>query len=167
VESGSWASSRFVWPPAIYGSATIISALLASQLPLIFLPQAGMLIARALGFIVTIGGLLLILTAVKLFRRAGTAIEPTAQLLQSQQKAPMITTTATLVSVQIRTGECPLSLPRADANPGQARREAEQRGSSMAPIIREIGVPEWLLWRTSPQRVDAPQKPINRPKPLA
>jgi len=33
--------------------------------------------ARGLGFVIIIGGLLLILAAARLFRRAGTAVEPT------------------------------------------------------------------------------------------
>jgi protein-S-isoprenylcysteine O-methyltransferase Ste14 len=77
VEPAGRASSRFLWPPTIYGIATVVSALLAWLVRLPFVPEAVGSIARDLGFVVIICGALLVVLAGSLFRRAGTPIEPT------------------------------------------------------------------------------------------
>ncbi len=71
------ASSRFVWPPVIYGTATIISLLLAWRVPLIFVPDAALSPFRLIGIAVVILGMLMIVGAARLFRRAGTPVAPT------------------------------------------------------------------------------------------
>ena len=80
----SGASSRFVWPPVIYGTATVTAALLTWFVPLSLLAPAGETVARFAGIVLVLGGILLVLGAVRLFRRAGTPvapIEPTSALV--------------------------------------------------------------------------------------
>jgi protein-S-isoprenylcysteine O-methyltransferase Ste14 len=71
------ASSKFVWPPVIYGTATIVSLLLAWRMPLIFVSDAALFPRRLVGIAVVILGMLMIVGAARLFRRAGTPVAPT------------------------------------------------------------------------------------------
>jgi protein-S-isoprenylcysteine O-methyltransferase Ste14 len=70
------ASSRFVWPPAIYGSALAASALLTWFWPLPELPGAGTVALRLLGLATVVLGLGFVLAAGRLFKRAGTPVAP-------------------------------------------------------------------------------------------
>ncbi len=72
------ASSKFVWPPVIYGSATLISLLLAWRMPLIFVPDAALFPLRFVGIALIVAGMLMVFAAARLFRRAGTPVAPTA-----------------------------------------------------------------------------------------
>jgi protein-S-isoprenylcysteine O-methyltransferase Ste14 len=71
------ASSRFIWPPVIYGSATIIAGLLSWHLAWPFEP-AGLRTAL-LGCGIALGGLggVIALLAELHFKAAGTAVLPT------------------------------------------------------------------------------------------
>ena len=71
------ASSKFVWPPVIYGTAIIVSLLLAWRMPLIFVPDAALFALRLIGIAVVILGMLMIFGAARLFRGAGTPVAPT------------------------------------------------------------------------------------------
>ena len=63
------ASSRFVWPPVIYGTASIISLHLAWRVPLILVPDVALFPFRLVGIAVVILGMLMIVGAARLFRR--------------------------------------------------------------------------------------------------
>jgi protein-S-isoprenylcysteine O-methyltransferase Ste14 len=71
------ASSRFVWPPVIYGVAAIAAALLAWLVPVSLLPAAGETLRHILGIAFVLVGILLALAAKRLFQRAGTPVAPT------------------------------------------------------------------------------------------
>jgi protein-S-isoprenylcysteine O-methyltransferase Ste14 len=77
VVTENGASSRFVWPPAIYGAATLVAALLAWRVPLDFVPDPLRLFARIIGIGLIICGLALDLAAARIFKRAGTPVAPT------------------------------------------------------------------------------------------
>ena len=68
------ASSRFPWPPAIYGSAALLAALMSWLAPLG--PGASGTVLRPLGIVVIVAGFALGLSAIRLFRRAGTPAAP-------------------------------------------------------------------------------------------
>jgi protein-S-isoprenylcysteine O-methyltransferase Ste14 len=71
------ASSRFVWPPAIYATATLIAGLLTWLSPMTFLPAADRLLALGFGIAAIVSGAGLIFAAGRGFRRAGTPVAPT------------------------------------------------------------------------------------------
>jgi len=77
LTSDNRASSRFVWPPTIYGLAAIVSALLTWLVPARFLaaPIAGA--AWVVGIAVIVAALLIVLAAGRLFKRAATPVAPT------------------------------------------------------------------------------------------
>jgi protein-S-isoprenylcysteine O-methyltransferase Ste14 len=71
------ASSRFIWPPTIYGSATLIAGVLAWFAPWPFEPDALRTVALTAGVLVfCIGGAIAIAAEIG-FKRAGTAVLPT------------------------------------------------------------------------------------------
>lgn len=70
------ASSKFVWPPVIYGAAAIAAALLAWLAPVSLLPAAGETLRHILGIALVLAGILLALAAKRLFDRAGTPVAP-------------------------------------------------------------------------------------------
>ena len=70
------ASSKFIWPPVIYGTATLLSALLAWRVPLSFAPEASGIAMKLLGIASIVAGLLIVFGAMRLFKRAGTPVAP-------------------------------------------------------------------------------------------
>lgn len=70
------ASSKFVWPPVIYAVATIAGALLAWLVPLTLLPAGGEGPRHLVGIVIVIAGALVVFSATRLFRRAGTPVAP-------------------------------------------------------------------------------------------
>jgi protein-S-isoprenylcysteine O-methyltransferase Ste14 len=71
------ASSRFPWPPAIYGLAFVAAAILAWVVPLPFLPDAAALPGRVAGVVMIIAAVALAVLAEQQFRRARTPALPT------------------------------------------------------------------------------------------
>jgi protein-S-isoprenylcysteine O-methyltransferase Ste14 len=71
------ASSRFIWPPAIYGSATIVAGLLSWLKPWPFEPYEVRTAALMAGVLVFCLGGASALAAEVSFKRAGTAVLPT------------------------------------------------------------------------------------------
>jgi protein-S-isoprenylcysteine O-methyltransferase Ste14 len=76
------ASSRFLWPPTIYGLAAGLASVLAWLEPLPFLPGpfAGML--RLLGYVIIAAAIALLVSAEREFKRVGTPVRPTAATQQ-------------------------------------------------------------------------------------
>ena len=70
------ASSNFVWPPMIYGTATIFSAVLTWLAPLSFMPKAALVTMGLIGIAVSVAGVLIVFGAAWAFRRAGTPVAP-------------------------------------------------------------------------------------------
>lgn len=70
------ASSRFVWPPTIYGLAAAISALLSWLIPARFLAATASGAATIAGIVVIVTGVLIVAAAGRLFKRAGTPVAP-------------------------------------------------------------------------------------------
>ena len=70
------ASSKFVWPPVIYGTATLLSALLAWLVPLAVTPGTDTNVIIPIGIAVIVAGVLIVFGATRLFRRAGTPVAP-------------------------------------------------------------------------------------------
>jgi len=77
LTSDNRASSRFVWPPTIYGLATGISAALTWLMPVRFLAAPTARVALFVGIAIILAGLLIVLAAGRLFKRAGTPVAPT------------------------------------------------------------------------------------------
>ena len=75
--ASSKASSKFVWPPAIYGAASAIAVVLAWWMPRTFIPDALILPLRVIGVAIIVVGVVIVLAAARLFRRAGTPVPPT------------------------------------------------------------------------------------------
>ena len=71
------ASSRFPWPPAIYGSAAVAAALLSWLVPLPFLPEAAAWPLRLVGGLIIVAAVGLALVAEREFGRARTPALPT------------------------------------------------------------------------------------------
>jgi protein-S-isoprenylcysteine O-methyltransferase Ste14 len=71
------ASSRFVWPPTIYGSATVLAGFLSWFAPWPFEPDAIRTAALIAGVLVFCLGGTIALAAEIGFMRAGTAVLPT------------------------------------------------------------------------------------------
>ncbi len=70
------ASSKFAWPPVIYGTASLLSGLLAWLVPLSFAPEADRRAMRLFGIVLILAGVLIGLGAARLFKRAGTPVAP-------------------------------------------------------------------------------------------
>jgi protein-S-isoprenylcysteine O-methyltransferase Ste14 len=70
------ASSKFVWPPVIYGAATVISGVLAWLAPLSIAPEVRGIATRLLGIAIVGGGVIMVFGAARLFRRVGTPVAP-------------------------------------------------------------------------------------------
>ena len=71
------ASSRFGWPPMIYGFAAVISALLSWLIPVRFLAVTTSGTATIAGIVVIVAGVLTVAAAGRLFQRACTPVAPT------------------------------------------------------------------------------------------
>ena len=77
TETTGEASSPVLWPPIIYASGALAAALLTWLIPLRFPGLAANFAALAAGGLVIAAGVTLLVTADRLFMRAGTAIKPT------------------------------------------------------------------------------------------
>src|SRR5947208_1914620 len=71
------ASSRFPWPPAIYGSAFLAAAVLAWFVPLHFLPDGAAWLVQLAGVLIIVAAVGLAVVAEREFRRARTPALPT------------------------------------------------------------------------------------------
>ncbi len=71
------ASSRFVWPPTIYGLAAVISALLSWLIPARLLAVTAFGAATIAGTVVIVAGVIIVASAGRLFKRASTPVAPT------------------------------------------------------------------------------------------
>jgi protein-S-isoprenylcysteine O-methyltransferase Ste14 len=71
------ASSRFLWPPTIFGLGFVAAVVLSWILPLHFLPRDFALVLRILGGLVVVAAVALVLAAERAFKSVGTPVRPT------------------------------------------------------------------------------------------